>query len=53
MTCFPNSKSYYGLKAMKFTGDLIKEILDMKPVIFKGDVYSLPNISDISKQKGL
>jgi hypothetical protein len=28
------------LLAMKFTEDLIKEILDMKVVIFKGDVYS-------------
>lgn len=28
------------LQAMKFTEDLIKEILDIKPVVFKGDVYS-------------
>ena len=28
------------LQAMKFTESLIKEILDMKPVVFKGDVYS-------------
>ncbi|MDR3059957.1 MAG: plasmid recombination protein [Prevotella sp.] len=28
------------LQAMKFTEGLIKEILDMKPVVFKGDVYS-------------
>jgi DNA repair exonuclease SbcCD ATPase subunit len=28
------------LQAMKFTEDLIKEILDMNPVVFKGDVYS-------------
>ncbi|MDR2950222.1 MAG: plasmid recombination protein [Prevotella sp.] len=28
------------LQAMKFTESLIKEILDMKPVIFKGGIYS-------------
>ncbi|MBS7121607.1 MAG: plasmid recombination protein [Dysgonomonas sp.] len=28
------------LQAMKFTENLIKKILDMNPVVFKGDVYS-------------